>query len=45
MLWQDPTHFRDEGGLGFAYATVVAQELGYWGVDLIAVSSEYHESN
>jgi len=44
VLRQDPAHYRDEGGQGFAYAAVVAQELGYWGVDLLAVSSEYHES-
>ena len=36
----DPAHFRDEGGRGFAYAAVVAQELGYWGVDLLAVRLE-----
>ena len=40
MLRQDPAHFRDAGGRGFAYAAVVAQELGYWGVDLLAVRLE-----
>jgi len=44
VLRQDPAHFRDAGGRGFAYAAVVAQELGYWGVDLLAVSSEDHGS-
>ena len=35
----DPSHFHD-GGEGFSYAAVVAQEFGYWGVDLTAVRLE-----
>jgi hypothetical protein len=36
----DPSHFHDESGRGFSYAAVVAQEYGYWGVDLAAVRLE-----